>query len=148
MERFRRHTAISGPWGYPPWASSHSLAHPAHIRQVLQDQPDAYRKEAGVARIKPLFGEGLTTSEGSLWQRQRQLMQPLFQWRRVLPWMDVTAEATAVMLARWEPFAARGQPVELATALQDLTQSVMHQILFGLDIRPDAQAVGQLDRGV
>src|SRR5262245_13755984 len=119
------------------------LAHPAHIQHVLQDQPDHYRKGGSVSRITPLFGEGLTTSEGVLWRRQRQLMQPLFQWQRLLPWTDVIAEATAAMLARWEPLAARDEPVELAAALQDLTQGLMGQLLFSRDTRPDAQAVGQ-----
>jgi cytochrome P450 len=77
------------------------LAHPAHIQHVLQDQPEHYRKGVSVGRITPLFGEGLTTSEGVLWRRQRQLMQPLFQWQRLLPWADVIAEATAAMLTRW-----------------------------------------------
>jgi cytochrome P450 len=132
------------------------LAHQAHIQHVLQDQPHRYRKGASVGRITPLFDEGLTTSEGALWRRQRRLMQPLFQWPQLLPWTDVIASATAAMLTRWEPLAARGQPVELAAALRELTQGLMGQMLFGLDTRPDAQAagqalmraVGQLDRRV
>jgi cytochrome P450 len=109
-----------------------------------------------VRRITPLFGQGLTTSEGVLWRRQRQLMQPLFQWQRLLAWTDIIAESTAAMLARWEPLATRSQPVELAAALRDLTQGIMHQVLFGPDSRPIAEAagqalmtaVGQLDRRV
>jgi cytochrome P450 len=50
-----------------------------YVQHVLQDQPHHYRKGTSVARIKPLFGEGLTTSKGALWRRQRQLMQPIFQ---------------------------------------------------------------------
>jgi cytochrome P450 len=132
------------------------LAHPAHIQHVLQDKADCYRKGTSVARIKPLFGDGLTTSEGTLWRRQRQLMQPLFQWQRLLPWTDAIAEATATLLARWESLAARGQPLELAAVLRDLTQGIMRQVLFGPDLGLDAQAaghalttaVGQLDSRV
>jgi cytochrome P450 len=132
------------------------LAHPAHIQHVLQDQPDGYQKGAGIARIKPLFGDGLTTSEGALWRRQRRLMQPLFQGRRLLPRTDVITEATAAMLARWEPFAAHGQPLDLRAALRDLTQGIMRHLLFGPASGPDAlaagqaltQAVEQLDRRV
>ena len=94
------------------------LAHPAHIQHVLHEQPDHYRNGISVGRITPLFGEGLTTSEGVLWRRQRQLMQPVFQWQRLLPWTDVIAAATEAMLARWGPLAARGQPVELVAALR------------------------------
>jgi cytochrome P450 len=132
------------------------LAHPAHIQHVLQDQPDRYCKGDSVGRITPLFGQGLTTSEGVLWRRQRQLMQPLFQWQRLLVWTDIIAESTAAMLARWKPLATRSQPVELAAALRELTQGIMHQVLFGPDSRPIAEAagqalmtaVGQLDRRV
>jgi Cytochrome P450 len=106
-----------------------------------------------VARIKPLFGEGLTTSKGALWQSQRHLMQPLFQGRR-LPWADVIAEATTAMLTRWEPFAMDGHPIDLWAVLRDVTREIMHQILFGSEAGPDAlaagqaltQAMGQLDR--
>src|SRR5262245_41170362 len=119
------------------------LAHPAHIQHVLQDQPDHYRKGGSVSRITPLFGEGLTTSEGALWRRQRQLMQPLFHRQQLLPWTDVIAEATAAMLARWEPLAVRGQPIELAAAIREVTAGIMRQILFGPDTTREAQAAGQ-----
>jgi cytochrome P450 len=119
------------------------LAHPDHIQHVLQDQPQRYAKGASVARVKPLFGDGLTTSEGALWRRQRQLMQPLFSWQRLLPWTATIAAATAAMVARWEPLADAGQPVEVAAALRDLTQDIMRQLLFGPDPRPEAQAAGE-----
>jgi cytochrome P450 len=119
------------------------LTHPAHIQHVLQAQPEAYRKGAGVARIKPLFGEGLTISEGALWQRQRHLMQPLFQGQRLLPWAEIIAEATTAMLTRWEPFAVNGQPIELEAALRELTQGIMCHLLFGSASGPGALAAGQ-----
>jgi cytochrome P450 len=146
-------TVVSLPLGI---RRAYLLAHPTHIQHVLQDQPDHSHKGVSVGRITPLFGEGLRTSEGGLWRRQRQRMQPLFQWPRLHPWTDVTAEATAARLARWEPLVARGQLIELAAALRELTQGLMGQMLFGLDPSPDAQAaelaltraVGQLDRYV
>jgi cytochrome P450 len=119
------------------------LAHPTPIQQVLQDQPHRYHKGASVRRITPLFGDGLTTSDGALWRRQRQLMQPLFQWPRLLPWTDIIAEATAALLRCWEPLAARGQPVDLAAALRELTLASMRQVLFGRATHPDSQAAGQ-----
>jgi cytochrome P450 len=119
------------------------LAHPAHIQHELQDRPDGYCKGAGIARIKPLFGEGLKTSEGALWRRQQRLMQPLFQWQRLLPWTDIITEATAALLARWEPSAAHGQPLDLGAALRDVTRGVMHHLLFGPAEGPDALAAGQ-----
>jgi cytochrome P450 len=93
-----------------------------------------------LARIKPLFGEGLTSSAGAHWRRQRHLMQPLFQWQRLLPWMGIVTEATAAMLACWEPFAAHGQPLDLGTGLRDVPRAIMHNILLGPADGPDATA--------
>jgi cytochrome P450 len=168
-----RHTVIPGPCGHPPLGifpqlrrdplecltaatcrygavvslplglrRAYLLAHPTPIRHVLEE-PDLYSKGASVGRITPLFGQGLTTSDGVLWRRQRQMMQPLFQWQRLLRWTDVIAAATAEMLARWDLAAAHGQPVELAGALQELTQGLMHRVLFGTPPRQEAQAAGQ-----
>jgi cytochrome P450 len=119
------------------------LAHPTSVQHVLQEQPGLYRKGASVGRITPLFGQGLTTSDGALWRRQRQMMQPLFQWPRLLRWTDVIAAATAEMLARWDLAAARGQPVDLTAVLQELTQGLIHRVLFGRDLRQEARAAGQ-----
>jgi cytochrome P450 len=104
---------VSLPLG---WRQAYLLAHPAGIQHGPQDRPHRYRKGASVARITPLFGEGLTTSEGALWRRQRRLIQLPFQWQRLLPRTGRIAEAAAAMLARWEPCAARAQTVPLTKA--------------------------------
>ena len=120
------------------------LNHPDHIKHVLEDQHTRYRKSvARVARIKPLFGEGLTTSEGTLWRRQRRLLLPAFQPQRLVAWASVITEATAAMLARWQHVAARGQPLDLMATMIDLTQGIIGRILFGDDVVADVQAFGQ-----
>ena len=42
-----------------------------------------YTKGVGLDRVKILLGNGIMTSEGELWKRQRYMMQPLFH-RRVI----------------------------------------------------------------
>ncbi len=42
-----------------------------------------YTKGTGLDRVKILLGNGLMTSEGDFWKRQRYMMQPLFH-RRVV----------------------------------------------------------------
>jgi cytochrome P450 len=120
------------------------LNHPDHIKRVLQDQPDHYRKSVPrVARLKPLFGEGLTTSEGPLWRRQRRLLQPVFQHQRLVSLAPVITEATATMLERWQIVAARGQPLDVAAAMLGLTREIISKLLFGDDVDHELQAVGE-----
>ncbi len=54
------------------------VSDPREARQVLAGSPHHCTKGVGVDRIKLLLGEGLMTSEGEVWQRERRLLQPLF----------------------------------------------------------------------
>ena len=63
--------------------SSLLIAHPDHIKHVLQDNNHNYVKGIVIAKLKVLIGEGLFTSEGDFWRRQRQLAQPAFHRQRL-----------------------------------------------------------------
>lgn len=60
------------------------LSHPDLAEQVLVEQPDVFVKMYDPDKPKGLqlvLGQGLVTSTGALWQRQRRLLQPVFQRR-------------------------------------------------------------------
>ena len=59
-----------GPW------SSYAVFHPDHIKYVLQENNHNYGRSIFVSMLKPLLGEGLLTSDGDFWRRQRRLAQP------------------------------------------------------------------------
>jgi cytochrome P450 len=49
---------------------------PDAIRHVLVDHPENYGRTRATLRIlKPLLGEGLFTSEGSVWRHQRRTLK-------------------------------------------------------------------------
>ena len=58
------------------------LANPDYIEYVLLNR-DIYTKvqEGGMLRI--LLGNGLLTSEGDFWLKQRRLIQPVFHKQRL-----------------------------------------------------------------
>jgi Cytochrome P450 len=105
--------------------------HPTLIKHVLQDHPHRYSKHPSVNRIKPLFGEGLTTSDGALWQQQRRLTAPAFQHRRIIALLPLIMKTTAEMLERWRPFARSGKPINLVAEMMYLTRIIIIRALFG-----------------
>ena len=49
---------------------------PDLIEQVLVTDAKHYIKHFGARAFKPVLGNGLVTSEGAFWHRQRKLIQP------------------------------------------------------------------------
>jgi cytochrome P450 len=76
-----------------------------------------------------VLGNGLVTSEGDFWLRQRRLAQPAFLKNRVLSYAPVMTELTHAMLARWHP----GQHVHINEEFSNLTSAIALKTLFGLD---------------
>jgi cytochrome P450 len=116
------------------------INHPTLIQQVLE-QPACYTKYPSVTRITPLFGAGLTTSDGALWQRQRPLLTAAWQAQPLADLVPIVTAATAAMLARWQPAAQCGQPLDLTAAMEDVTWTIMLHVLFGPGVPDPGPAV-------
>src|SRR5262249_46587835 len=56
-----------GPWTF------HLLSHPDHVKHVLQDHVRNYPRSWFYDFLKLVLGQGLVTSEGDFWRRQRRL---------------------------------------------------------------------------
>jgi cytochrome P450 len=71
-----------------------SIAHPVGIKHVLQDNHRNYKKSFDYKILARLLGQGLVTSEGSLWLKQRRLMQPMFHRQKVMEFGTLMADCT------------------------------------------------------
>src|SRR5688500_19925635 len=78
------------------------LNHPDLIEEVLVTQAKNFVKHFGLRLYKPILGNGLVTSEGDFWRRQRKLSAPAFQSSRLAGYAhDMVASATR-MADGWE----------------------------------------------
>jgi cytochrome P450 len=102
---------------------------PQIIEQVLVKDAKHYIKHFGARAFKPVLGNGLVTSEGAYWQRQRKLVQPAFLKSRVHSYAPVMAELTEEMLQSWAP----GESVRINFEFETLTSKIALKALFGLD---------------
>jgi len=129
---------------YDAWPLvAHLVFHPEHIKYVLQDNNRNYWKGNLIGRVKPLIGEGLFTSEGDFWRRQRRLAQPAFHRQRIETFASIMSTAGARMLAGWEDIAAQDKPFDLMEEMSRVTLSVVGQALFGIDLIGAAGGVGR-----
>jgi cytochrome P450 len=116
------------------WTEFYLVSHPDLITHVLVDKDKRYRKSRlDIQALGPFLGQGLLTSEGDLWKRQRRLLQPLFSQQMFEAYAQVVADYTGEMLDRWKPWVEGGQTFDLAEELTALTMRVIARTILGLD---------------
>jgi cytochrome P450 len=110
--------------------------HPDLIEQVLVTDARHYVKHFGARMYKPVLGNGLVTSEGDFWLRQRRLSQPAFLRQRLAGYAGPMVALTEKMLAGW----ADGVRIDVHHALSRLTSDIALKVLFDLDGVADRDA--------
>lgn len=119
------------------------LNNPADIKRVLVTNHRNYTKGVGLDRVRILLGDGIMTSEGDLWRRQRRMIQPFFH-RRVIDSFAATIETeVARRMAAWETLAARDEPVCITSEMSELTLAIILRALFGTDLEWLTERIGQ-----
>jgi cytochrome P450 len=120
---------------------THQVSNPAHIQQVLQTNFANYGRGRDYKILKSSLGEGLLTSEGALWQRQRKMTQPAFHSQKVASFARIMEEHTQAILQRWEKFAATGEPFDVVPELMHLTLNIASQALFSTNLESETQII-------
>lgn len=108
------------------------VSHPDLLKSIFLDNQKGYAK--GYDKAKPLLGEGLVTSEGDLWKRQRRLMAPLFQRQHLNSLLPIMAQATQEWIERLHARKNTAQPLDLAAEFMLLTQTIILRTMFSTDI--------------
>ena len=117
--------------------------HPDYIRHVLQENHRAYSKRHfDYAILRPVLGEGLLTSDGDFWLRQRRLIQPAFHRQRVAGFGAQMVQDTQEMLRRWEPICRDGRALDLDEEMMRLTLTIVGRALFSVELNSQAGTIG------
>lgn len=101
------------------------LNHPESIAQVLKDR-ELFVKPQILKRLHALLGQGLLTSEGDTWSRQRRLAQPIFHQKRIAGYGEVMVDYTEKMLASWQ----NGETRDIQAEMMRLTFNIVMRTLF------------------
>jgi len=119
------------------------LAHPDHIAHVLHHNHRNYNKRnIDYAMLRRLLGNGLLTSDGAFWHRQRRLMAPMFHRQRIAGFCALMVSSTQEMLERWDMVAVREEAFDVTAEMTRLTLAIVAKALFSADVSDDAEAIG------
>ncbi len=108
------------------------LNHPDHIEYVLVRNNRNFIKSRGERVSLGFLGQGLLTSEGSFWRRQRRLAQPAFHRERVAAYGEVMVESAERMSATWRD----GEVRDVHRDMMRLTLEIVAKTLFGVPLQP------------
>ena len=115
------------------------INHPSLIEEVLVTNARKYSKGRVLRANRHVFGEGLLTSEGDFWLRQRRLAQPAFHRARVASYAATMVDYTERMVQGWRG----GEERDAHQEMMRLTLEIVAKTLFDADVDRDAQEVGK-----
>lgn len=119
------------------------LRSPAAMHHMLVAHPERYLKRSrGYVKLRKFLGNGLLTSEGEFWRKQRRIIQPALHRDRIAGFASTMVAQTEAMLRRWQPQSARGQVVDVDHEMSRLTLQIAGLTLLNADIGGDAETVG------
>jgi cytochrome P450 len=118
------------------------LYNPDDIEYVLSTNAKNFIKSMSVRSnfFHRLIGNGLLTSEGDFWRRQRRLAQPAFHRQRISSYGDVMVEYAERMTSSWQ----QGETRDVHRDMMRLTLEIVAKTLFNADVSGDADRVGTI----
>ena len=113
--------------------------HPDLIEQIVVKQNKNFIKPFPFRFTRQVLGNGLLTSEGPFWLRQRRLAAGAFHAERIAAYSSDMVESTERMLAGWQD----GQTRDVHADMMGVTLDIVARTLFGADITDQSHDIGE-----
>ncbi len=105
------------------------------IKYVLQGNHRNYRKTKAYDEMQLLLGNGLVTSRGDFWRKQRRLAQPAFSKKNLANLFQSMGKVVEDFIE--ELNNKRGQEVDIAHEMMAITAKIAIKSLFSADLEGD-----------
>lgn len=113
---------------------------PALIHELLVEKTRTFEKSPGTRLLlHDLAGQGLFTSVGDLWQKQRRLLSPLFHHGELAGYVKAMNDEALAARER----IREGARIDLAHEMMRITMGVVGRTLFGTQSVAEADRLGE-----
>lgn len=107
---------------------------------IIVEQHQNFIKSKNYQELARILGQGLVTSDGELWRRQRKLAQPAFHRARIAGFAQMMVKDTEAMLLRWQDFTPE-KIIDLSHEMNALTFEIVGHTLFSTDTQAFAEQI-------
>jgi cytochrome P450 len=115
------------------------LSHPDLVEDVLVTRNRLWQKDRYLhTTLRPVLGDGLLSSEGDFWRRQRRLAQPAFHRDRIRAYAEIMVQHAGRLAAQWRD----GEVRDVHKDMMHLTLEIVAETLFGANVGDQAEEVG------
>jgi cytochrome P450 len=121
------------------YVPAYFIYHPDHIEEVLATNNKNFIKPLSFRTpfFNRLVGNGLLTSEGDFWRRQRRLAQPAFHRERISGYGQIMVRDALKLIETWRD----GETRDIHHDMMRLTMEIVTHTLFNVDVADDAEKV-------
>lgn len=116
------------------------LSHPDLVEDILVTRNRLWQKDRFLqTTLRPVLGDGLLSSEGDFWRKQRRLAQPAFHRDRIAAYGEImVAHATRLSLI-WRD----GEERDIHKDMMRVTVDIVARALFGGNVGDRADDVAE-----
>lgn len=119
------------------------LFHPDRVQEALVAKARHYDKKThGYTQLALLSGQGLITSDGELWRRQRRMSQPHFRPAALTGYLDTMSRAAREAADAWDRRPDPDEPLDFFREASRITLRIAGLTLFSTDLTGEAHEVG------
>ncbi|MER5777586.1 cytochrome P450 [Streptomyces sp. NPDC002039] len=104
----------------------HILTSPEHVHAVLVQQAQRFGRGRIFDRLRPVFGNGIVTTDGEFHRKQRRMMQPAFHRSHITDYTEVMSRQAESMSASWTP----GREISMVTEARGYAMSSVAEMIF------------------
>lgn len=118
----------------------YQFLHPDQIHEVLVRKAGSFQKQG---RLKQVFGRfegnGLVVSDGEVWRRHRQLVQPAFTPQHLVGHAAIVAQCVEQFLQHF----TNTMVVDISSALRRLMLQIVTRALFSADVDDALESIAE-----